>query len=63
MTDYIRFDNDKWDDMGKVYRLIEYSNQPETTCVRVVIEDTVTKKVECRYVARNQIEFLEAKDW
>ena len=59
---YIRIDNDKWEDLGKVWYVLEYSNTPESTGVKLRLEDTVSKEVHTRVVARNQIEWLEEKD-
>lgn len=59
---YIRIDNDKWEDLGKVWYVLEYSNTPESTGVKLKLEDTVSKEVHIRVVARNQIEWLEEKD-
>jgi hypothetical protein len=59
---HIRIDNDKWEDLGKVWYVLEYSNTPESTGVKLKLEDTVSKEVHTRVVARNQIEWLEEKD-
>jgi hypothetical protein len=59
---YIRIDNDKWEDLGKVWYVLEYSNTPESTGVKLNLEDTVSKEVHTRVVARNQIAWLEEKD-
>ena len=59
---YIRIDNDKWEDLGKVWYVLEYSNTPESTGVKLRLEDTVSKEVHTRVVARNQIEWIEEKD-
>lgn len=59
---YIRIDNDKWEDLGKVWYVLEYSNNPESTGVKLKLEDTVSKEVHTRVVARNEIEWLEEKD-
>ena len=61
--EYIKIDNDKWEDVGKVWAVLEYSTIPESTGVTLKLEDTVTKEVHTRVVAQNQIEWLEAKDW
>lgn len=59
---HIRIDNDKWDDVGKVWFVHEYSTSPNTTAVRLTIEDTKTGIIETRVVPQNQIEWLEEKD-
>lgn len=61
--DYIKIDNDKWDDFNKVWGVVEYHTRPNSTAVDLVLEDTLTGKIIHRVVASNQIEWLEAKDW
>lgn len=56
---YIRIDNDKWDDAGKVWFVHEYETSPNTTAVKLVIEDVKTGEIERRVVPQNQIEWLE----
>jgi len=63
MTEYVKFNTDNWDDLNKVYRLIECATRPESTGVSLVIEDIITKETIHRVVANHQIEFMEAKDW
>jgi hypothetical protein len=63
MTEYVKFNTDNWDDLNKVYRLVEYVTRPNSTGVDLVIEDVVTKEVTKRTAANHQIEFMEAKDW
>ena len=60
---YIKLDNDRWDDAGKVWAVSEYSTRPDSTAVTLVLEDTGSGEVTTRVVAQNQIEWLEAKDW
>ena len=60
---YIKLDNDRWDDVGKVWAVLEYSTRPDSTAVTLVLEDTVSGETTTRVVAQNQIEWLEAKDW
>ena len=59
---YIRIDNDKWDDAGKVWFVHEYTSSPNTTAVTLTIEDTKTGIIETRVVPQNQIEWVEEKD-
>lgn len=59
---YIRIDNDKWDDAGKVWFVHEYESSPNTTAVKLTIEDTETSEIETRVVPQNQIEWIEEKD-
>jgi hypothetical protein len=61
--DYIKIDNDRWDDHNKVWAVLEYQARPNSTGVHLVLEDTVTGEVHSRVVASNQIEWIEAKDW
>ena len=60
---YIKLDNDKWDDVGKVWFVHEYKPNPDSTSVRLTLEDTNTGEIYSRVVPQNQIEWLEAKDW
>lgn len=59
---YIRIDNDKWDDAGKVWFVHEYESSPNTTAVKLTIEDTETGEIERRVVPQNQIMWLEDND-
>lgn len=59
---YIRIDNDKWDDAGKVWFVHEYESSPNTTAVKLTIEDTETGEIERRVTPHNQIIWLEDKD-
>lgn len=61
--DYIKIDNDKWDDLEKVWSVISYTTRQGSTAVDLVLEDTTTKEVVHRVVSSNEIEWLEAKDW
>jgi len=60
---YIRIDNDKWEDVGKIWFVHEYATSETSTAVTLKLEDTITKEVHTRVVAQNQIGWLEAKDW
>ena len=60
---YIKIDNDKWEDISKVWFVHEYATSETSTAVALKLEDTVTKEVHTRVVAQNQIEWLEAKDF
>lgn len=62
MMKYIRIDNDMWADAGKVWFVHEYETSPNTTAVRLKIEDTKTGIIENRTVPQNQIEWVEEKD-
>ena len=59
---YIRIDNDKWDDAGKIWFVHECETNPNTTGVKFTIEDTKTGIIETRVIPQNQIEWLEEKD-
>lgn len=61
--DYIKIDNDNWDDHNKVWLVLEYHNNLNSTAVSLVLEDTDTNEVIHRTVASHQIEWLETKDW
>jgi hypothetical protein len=60
---YIKIDNDNWDDINTVWRVLEYVRREHTTGVSLVLEDAYTKKVVHRVVPSHQIIELEAKDW
>ena len=59
---YIKIDNDMWDDLSKIWFVHEYATNENSTAVTLKLEDTITKEVHTRVVAQNQIEWLEAKD-
>jgi hypothetical protein len=59
---YIRIDNDMWADIDKIWFVHEYQTSPNTTAVKLKIEDTKTGIIENRTVAQNQIIWLEEKD-
>lgn len=61
--DYIKLNNDNWDDLNQVWLVLEYHSNLNSTAVSLVLEDTNTKEVTRRVVANHQIEWLEAKDW
>jgi hypothetical protein len=52
-----------WDDLGKIWFVHEHETSPNSTAVKLTIEDTKTGEIEIRTVPQNQIEWLEAKDW
>lgn len=58
--DYIMLDNDKWEDVGKKYRLISLNRRPESTGVELELEynGEIIRKVE----AYHNIEWLEEKE-
>jgi hypothetical protein len=59
---YIQIDNDMWDYAGKVWYVHEYESSPNTTAVKLTIEDTETGEIQTLMVSQNQIEWLEEKD-
>lgn len=59
---YVRLDNDMWDDAGKVWFVLAYISRPDSTAVTLMLEDTDTGERHARVVASHQIEWLEAKD-
>ena len=61
--DYIKINSDYWDDINKVWSVLEYHSRPNSTAVDLVLEDTSTGQTMHRVVASHQIEWLEAKDW
>lgn len=62
MMRYITIDNDKWEDLGVVWGVVEFTNRTGSTAVDLVLEDVKTGKIHRRTVAQNQIEWLESKD-
>ena len=60
---YVKLDNDKWDDAGVVWAVLEYASRPNSTAVNLVLENVKTGEVHSRVVANHQIEWLEGKDW
>ena len=61
--DYIKLNDDNLNDRNKVWLVLEYHNNHNSTSVSLVLEDTDTKEVIHKVVAHHQIEWLEAKDW
>lgn len=53
----IQINNDLFDDVGKVYKVISYERQADSTAVRLELEHN-GEKIN-RVVAYHQIEFLE----
>jgi hypothetical protein len=60
---YIKIDNDMWTDVGKIWFVHKHETSPNSSAVKLTIEDTKTGEIETRTVPQNQIEWLEAKDW
>jgi hypothetical protein len=61
---YIKINNDSWDDLNKVWAVVEYSRpNPKSSATHLVLEDTSTGETLRRVVAFHEIEWLEAKDW
>jgi len=60
--DYIRIDNDSWDDAGVTYGVLEYSKRQDSTGVSLVLENCKTKEITRRVVADHQIEWIENKE-
>ncbi len=60
---YIKLYNDNWDDLNKVWEVLEYRPRTGSTAVHLVLEDTLTKNTIHRIVCAHEIEWLEAKDW
>ncbi len=56
---YIKIDNDKWDDAGKIWFVHEYETNPNTTAVKLTLEDTTTGEIHTRFEPRNHIEWIE----
>jgi len=60
---YIKIDSDMWSDAGKVWFVHKHETNPNSTAVKLTIEDTTNGEIQTRTVPQNQIEWLEAKDW
>ena len=60
---YIKLHNDRWDDLNKVWVVLEYRTREDSTAVNLVLEDAYSGETTHRVVASHQIEWLEAKDW
>ena len=60
--DYIRINNDDWNDAGIIYGVLEYSKPVDSTGVKLVLENRETKEIIHRVIAEHQIEWLESKD-
>jgi hypothetical protein len=55
-TGYFKINNDKWDDCGKIYRLISYHKQGESTGIHV--ELSINGHTEKRVIPEHQIEWV-----
>lgn len=55
---YIKIDSDNWDDVGKVWLVLEQFTKPTSTACQLILEDTSTKEVTHRVVSSHQIEWL-----
>lgn len=56
ISDKIRIDDDKWDDVGKIYKVLKYFRRKDSTAVELELEyeGTLSKRV----VAYHTIEWL-----
>lgn len=61
--DYIKLNDDRFEHLNLVYRVIEYKETPNSTGVSLVVENTSTNEIEHMVVASHHIEWLEARDW
>lgn len=55
---YIKIDNDKWDDCGKVWGVLEYNLTPASSACNLILVDPNTKETIHRTVAQHQIEWV-----
>lgn len=54
---YIMINNDMWDDIGKVFRVVEMSFNPESTGISFKLEhDGITT---LRTIPTNQVEWID----
>lgn len=60
---YIKIDSDYWEDVNKIWFVIEYERIQNSTGVRLVLEDNDNGNIIHRTIPQNQIYWLEDKDW
>ena len=60
---YIKIDSDMWSDAGNVWFVHKHETNPNSTAVKLTIEDTTNGEIQTRTVPQNQIEWLEPKDF
>ena len=60
---YIKIDNDMWEDLSKIWFVHKHETNPNSTAVKLTIEDTKTGEIQTRTVPQNQIEWFEPKDF
>lgn len=58
LSSYIRLDNDKWEDVGKVWFVQEYCQRENSTAVELTLKDS-SGIIHKRVVAKHQIEWIE----
>lgn len=62
-TGYIKVNSDMWDDLNKIYKVIEWSRtDPGSTAVKLILE-TPDKQIIKRTLPIHWIEWIEDKDW
>jgi hypothetical protein len=59
---YVKIDNDKWEDANKVFYVHSSLNRVDSTAVELVLEDK-DGNIHKRVVASHQIEWLESPNW
>ena len=45
---YIKIDNDMWDDLSKIWFVHKHETNPNSTAVKLTIEDTKTGEIQTR---------------
>lgn len=56
--DRIKIDNDMWETSRTVFTVISAKPQPNSTAIRLVVEDDIEGKIIMCVVSENQIEKL-----
>jgi len=61
-TGYIRINSDDWEDVGKLYKVLEYFRRdPDSTAVELTLEHN-NEKIN-KVVPYHWIEWIEDGDW
>lgn len=61
-TGYIKIWSDKWDDVGKIYRVLSYYKPDNTTACQVELQHQ-SGKIEQRVIPFHEIEWISDGDW
>lgn len=61
-TKYVSIDSDEWQDLGKVYRVVEYNRGNHPTSVQLTIENE-DGQLHQRVVPSYSIRWVEGKEY